>query len=312
MSVYNQFYRDMHKAVKSYLETVRAATIYGIEQRLVRGRKPTGETAVPSGRYMPGDPLEVALLESRAGAIVQKWEVAKASPDITDVSAELADWHCLNFKGDCQVARMHLRIYGKAGEVAGQIARLSTSWDIYRKEAVEFAVNRGGGLITEINADVRRGINGRIATGIEQGESMNMIAKDLRSTIGLHSRQTNALRRFSDTLATKFADRPGGLTPARIARLDRAVEREAKRKLAYRATMIARTETAFAVTQGTLDAYKEGEVSRVRWESAGDPCEICLGYDGTVWDLKVADGLIPAHPNCRCTFIPEVGANRAL
>lgn len=78
-----------------------------------------------------------------------------------------------------------------------------------------------------------------------------------------------------------------------------------------RARMIARTETARAVSQGTLAEYRHAEVERVMWVTADDttvciPCDAneAMGaiptgsmFSGTMTDAP------PGHPNCRCAVI---------
>lgn len=76
-----------------------------------------------------------------------------------------------------------------------------------------------------------------------------------------------------------------------------------------RAEMIARTETAFADVAGNLAGYKaSGVVSSKRWLAAPDCCDDCQDLDGEVVGLEdeFSDGSDgpPAHPNCRCNFLP--------
>lgn len=76
-----------------------------------------------------------------------------------------------------------------------------------------------------------------------------------------------------------------------------------------RAFMIARTETSQAASEGALRGYTEsGVVKRAQFLSAGEDdwdCD-CPGLDGTEFPLSKASGIIPVHPNCRCTWIPVV------
>ena len=84
-----------------------------------------------------------------------------------------------------------------------------------------------------------------------------------------------------------------------------------------RALTIARTETIRAHAEGQLDALEQLGVKEVgvmvEWSTAGDTrvCPLCQPMEGTVLKLKEARGLIPLHPNCRCSFIPaNVGEDR--
>lgn len=67
---------------------------------------------------------------------------------------------------------------------------------------------------------------------------------------------------------------------------------------------VARTETIRAHAQGHELAYREAGVERVEWITAQDErtCDECAPLDGQVYDLAVAQAMIPVHPNCRCTW----------
>jgi len=77
-----------------------------------------------------------------------------------------------------------------------------------------------------------------------------------------------------------------------------------------RAEMIARTETIRSFTESSLQEYKnwgvEGLNVQAEWRTAGDArvCPICESMEGKVFTLENASGKIPAHPNCRCIFLP--------
>ena len=79
-----------------------------------------------------------------------------------------------------------------------------------------------------------------------------------------------------------------------------------------RATMIARTELAFAHVQGNLDGWRvSDEVESKVWLASAGACPICQALDGTEvglgemfdYDGEAIDGP-PGHPNCRCDVLP--------
>jgi len=78
-----------------------------------------------------------------------------------------------------------------------------------------------------------------------------------------------------------------------------------------RAQTIARTEIIRAHAEGQLLAFEKLGVQELgvqaEWSTAGDDrvCEECGSMEGTVVQLEDAKGLIPMHPNCRCTWIPS-------
>lgn len=77
-----------------------------------------------------------------------------------------------------------------------------------------------------------------------------------------------------------------------------------------RARMLARTEMIRAHHMATIQEYKnwglEGVKVQAEWSTAGDGrvCEKCSSLEGKVYDLNVIEGMIPAHPNCRCLALP--------
>lgn len=79
-----------------------------------------------------------------------------------------------------------------------------------------------------------------------------------------------------------------------------------------RAEMIARTEVIRAHAEGQLEGFKVLGVDEVgimvEWSTAGDDvvCEECEPLEGVVLTVEEAHGLIPRHPNCRCTYVPAL------
>lgn len=79
--------------------------------------------------------------------------------------------------------------------------------------------------------------------------------------------------------------------------------------LRQRAEMIARTEHARAVNTGSLQAYTNMGVTEVNILTVGDSdvCDYCLDLeDNNPYSLEEAMTLLPAHPNCRCSYTPVI------
>lgn len=75
------------------------------------------------------------------------------------------------------------------------------------------------------------------------------------------------------------------------------------------ATTVARTEVMAGYTKGRLEGFKQGGVvDRVEYSVSADErlCDICAPFDGKIYKLSDANGVIPQHPNCRCQWIPLV------
>jgi SPP1 gp7 family putative phage head morphogenesis protein len=85
-----------------------------------------------------------------------------------------------------------------------------------------------------------------------------------------------------------------------------------------RARTLARTEVIGSHAAATLNSFKEAGLEGVKvlaeFATAGDAqvCEQCSGLEGKVYTIKEAEGLIPVHPNCRCTFVPAVDDLRGV
>lgn len=75
-----------------------------------------------------------------------------------------------------------------------------------------------------------------------------------------------------------------------------------------RATTLARTETINAHSTATLNRYERAGIDEVggkaEWSAAMDACDQCAALHGDTYPINEARGLLPAHPNCRCAWIP--------
>lgn len=79
----------------------------------------------------------------------------------------------------------------------------------------------------------------------------------------------------------------------------------------YRSAMIARTETANALSQASLDTMKDMGIDGKEWVVAGDPCDICAdnaaaGIIPLGDTFPSGDATPPAHPNCECALAPAI------
>ncbi len=79
-----------------------------------------------------------------------------------------------------------------------------------------------------------------------------------------------------------------------------------------RARKLARTEIIRSHSEATLNAYEEAEMEGVNILSEfstsadGSVCPKCEKLEGETFTVQEARGIIPVHPNCRCTWIPVV------
>ena len=69
---------------------------------------------------------------------------------------------------------------------------------------------------------------------------------------------------------------------------------------------IARTETAAYVSEGRRIGYQKMGIEKVQRNVASDACKICWPFNNKIYKMDEAQGVIPAHPNCRCAWAPVV------
>jgi len=82
----------------------------------------------------------------------------------------------------------------------------------------------------------------------------------------------------------------------------------------YRAKLIARTEVNWALNEGQRRFMNDIGVKKFRISPARNACEICLGVaeasPGETVGKKIFSisdsGILPIHPNCRCTIISVI------
>ena len=89
--------------------------------------------------------------------------------------------------------------------------------------------------------------------------------------------------------------------------LGNRVEDYFKNTTPARADLIARTESARAMTSAEAYAYGEYGYTELEWYMGGQaPCEICQANSMRTWTIEEAkNGTINyAHPQCECLFLP--------
>jgi hypothetical protein len=76
-----------------------------------------------------------------------------------------------------------------------------------------------------------------------------------------------------------------------------------------RALTIAITEQNRAMSFGSIQRYKEAELTKMEW-AVSDPCDVCAKNDGQVivigQTFASGDQQPPAHPHCRCVLLPVI------
>lgn len=100
-----------------------------------------------------------------------------------------------------------------------------------------------------------------------------------------------------------------------IDKLAKALRAQAGRLLAREASILARTAVMQAASNAAAAVYaKSGAVEALQWEATFDArtCLECASLHGQVFEFDKAPPQ-PAHPGCRCTWLPvlrDVGAQK--
>lgn len=158
----------------------------------------------------------------------------------------------------------------------------------------KWATKNSAKLVKDISLSTRKVIARTIRTGYDKGEAIQAIGRRLRPMIGLTEKQAErAGARYSELLVDlSEEDALKGMT------------RFADSMIRGRAEMIARTETAAAASEGTLESYSENDISMVDWVADPTACEACQEMEANgPYPIEEARERLPLHPNCECTWV---------
>ena len=160
-------------------------------------------------------------------------------------------------------------------------------------EAIAWSQAHTAELVVEITTATMEAIKDIIVTGIEAGKSMPAIARELRPIVGLNSQYAMAVEKYYTSLIEE------GIADA-AAKADRYAGRLHRR----RAQTIARTESAFGLTEGQRQGYDQMGVTKLeRVEDPATEDDDCADGNGKIYTLAEAEGVLPAHPNCEGTWV---------
>ena len=163
------------------------------------------------------------------------------------------------------------RIYDSGLQAGADEIRRTKYYNDATKYGLYFLQNYNHLLINSVNDDLKKHIRNEIFTGIAAGESMPEVATRIQNATN------NSLT--SKTLTAR-----------------------------QRAMMIARTETARAMTQGRVQSYANYGVQEVKILTAGDDdvCTICRKAESKIYPISKAGNLVPFHPLCRCSVMAYI------
>ena len=180
--------------------------------------------------------------------------------------------------------------------VMGQRVRKQERFDVIGVEAVAWTTEHSAVLVVEVTTETMLAIRTYIEAGINAGKSIEAIAMELRPLVGLTARDIMAVANYHEML---ILERPE-YTVATQREMAEVYSRRLHRR---RATTIARTETAEALTEGQRQGYKQMGIKKLMRVEDPDCCDICLEYDGHVYTIIEANGQLPEHPNCEGSWV---------
>lgn len=184
-----------------------------------------------------------------------------------------------------------------------QVANQESWMDYYLESAYKRGIqNAQNGMDKKGVQYVKRSINTAFNRPVHVDRVGLLYTRAFNSLKGITDEMD---KQISSILAQGLVD---GLNPFVLAR--QIVDRVDKIGIT-RARMLARTEVIRAHSEATLNEFEEANLDDVEvlaeWLTGGfDVCPICEGLQGQTFHIKEAHGMIPAHPNCKCTWIPSL------
>jgi phage portal protein BeeE len=124
----------------------------------------------------------------------------------------------------------------------------------------------------------------------------------LRNTLGAHRRSVLSVfeKMLEDGQSWRWAK----------GQMRSLIEPTGSRYPAYFYERIARTETRRVVENAHINGLKRANFSYVeRLVTVDDrtDSDLCLPFENAIYPIDEARSVIPAHPNCRCTFVAAEG-----
>lgn len=143
-------------------------------------------------------------------------------------------------------------------------------WSTHDEESIKAIHDYNLGLVKDVSEDLRKQIRTEVYKGVIDGRHPTAIARDIEK-----------IPEFTPLEGTTLT--------------------------AYeRAVMIARTETARAKNTGKLQTFQQFNVDKVKIAPAMGACDECEELANESFTLDEAADILPVHPNCCCTFVPDM------
>lgn len=209
----------------------------------------------------------------------------------------IVDWEDIERQGIVWLKPAMLEILGEGRKAVVERRIIKQErFDPIGMEAVKWATEHSAKLVREVTKETMQAIRPYIVAGINEGKSIDKIARELRSLVGLTEKQMWAVAHYHEKI---IIERPE-YTAARQKAMADTYARRLHRK---RALLIARTETKNALWEGVFQGYGQMGIARVEGVSDPEACEWCKdNIDGKVYSIEEARAL-DAHPGCECAWV---------
>lgn len=210
---------------------------------------------------------------------------------------------------------------------------IKTSFTLRQVDAERFLEANQAFLATSINVESKEAVRQVILNGFQTGKAPRVMAREIKTMVGLNARQAVAIDNFRTKLESMLAQ---GKSPFKTValtqgKIDSMVSKQTKKALRQRAQLVARSETIRSANAGVQASWQSAidqgflpATVKAIWLAAGDErtCPFCDSLDGTVVGIQETfsstvenlDGSSitlteqhpPIHPNCRCAIALEV------
>jgi len=210
----------------------------------------------------------------------------------------IADWDEIRTHGEelMKPAMFETLAAGGNSVMGKRVVKKQERFDPIGLEAIKWTTEHSAELVVEITAETMLAIREYIKVGVDAGKSVQTLSMELRPLVGLTSRDIMAVANFHEML---IVERPE-LSAARQRGMAEVYARRMHRR---RATTIARTETAYALTEGQRQGYDQMGIKRLERVEDPECCEICAEYQGKIYTIEEAEGVLPEHPSCEGSWV---------
>lgn len=200
----------------------------------------------------------------------------------------------------------------------GKVVAGKTARELFKRYAAEGMKKGAGRAFDDVHKREKfLGMEDKTKLDFYSGSKDQFLRESFRQPVAVQRVEALAGRSYDDleNITTDMSARMGrtlldGLVQGKGAKdlaVDLADEVDIGRT---RAEVIARNEIIRAHAEGQLQAMDEMGIEEVgvavEWSTADDErvCPKCEALEGIVLKVSEARGMIPRHPNCRCSFLP--------